>query len=491
MRILFLSSEVMPFAKTGGLADVAGALPIELTRIGHEIIVVMPRYKKVDINKYKLKQVVTDINVKVGDKNITGAAYIGKIPNSRTKIYFIENNDLFEREGLYGTNECEYKDYKDNSERFIFYSKAALELCKKLDWSPDIVHCNDWQTGVVPLLLKTLYKNDPLFKNSKSLFTIHNLAYQGIFDKEVIEQIGVSWDYFSFDKLEFWGKLSFLKGALIYADAINTVSIRYSKEIQTEEYGAGLDGVLQDRKKDLYGILNGIDYNFFNPMKDPNLHNNYNSRTLYHKEGNKEFLLRQLGLKYKKGVPLVSMITRLADQKGFDIFSEIAEKLFSLDIQLVVLGTGMDKYHKLLLKLEMEYPQKMKALLSYDPVLAQQIYAGSDIFLMPSHYEPCGLGQLISLKYGTIPVVRETGGLADTIVDFDLARDFEQDRGNGFTFSEYSSKNFFNTIIRSLKVYKDKNAWSKIQANAMKADFSWKVSARTYENLYKKISEKN
>ncbi|OGI12376.1 MAG: starch synthase [Candidatus Margulisbacteria bacterium GWF2_35_9] len=483
MKILFLSSEVIPFAKTGGLADVAGALPKALSKIGHDVVVVMPRYRQVNKEKYNLQLALTDLVVEVGDKQINGAAFSSVIPDSKTKVYFIENNDLYDRDGLYqvpGTD----KDYIDNDERFIYFSRAALDMCKRLNWKPDIIHCNDWQTGLVPVYIKTLYSIDPFYQGIKTILTIHNLGYQGVFEAESMSKTGLDESLFTMDKLEFWGKLNFLKAGLVYADFITTVSERYSQEIQTEEYGAGLNGLLNARKSSVSGIINGIDYNVFSPSNDPIIHKKYSLKTIVNKLDNKKYLLKQCGMRRKVGAPVLGIISRLVDQKGFDILAEIIDKLLHLNIQLIVLGTGEQKYHKLFSELQSKYPTKMSLQLKYDANLAQYIYAGSDMFIMPSKYEPCGLGQLISLRYGTIPVVRETGGLADTIVDFDLAKDFEQDKGNGFVFSKYDSQELYKTLLRAINVYSDEKAWKKIVSNAMKCDFSWKSSAQKYSQLY-------
>lgn len=483
MRILFVSSEVMPFSKTGGLADVAGALPAELTKLGHEVKVVTPRYKCVDKDNFGLKLAVSDINITLGEDTYAGAAYVSTLPGSKTNVYFIENDEFYQRDGLY---QKAGEDYEDNASRFIYFSRAALDLCKRLDWRPDVIHCNDWQTGLIPVYLKSVYADDPFYQGIRSVYTIHNLAYQGVFPKETMELTGLSWDYFTMDKVEFWGKLNFMKSGLVFADVITTVSEQYSREIQTEEYGCGLEGVLQGRQQDVFGIINGVDYKVFSPDKDKMIAKQYGVKTLEKKKDNKKALLKRVELPSKRGAAVIGMISRLADQKGFDLVAEIIEQLMGQNVQLVILGTGDAVYHKLLNDMEIKYPKQLRAVLAFDAKLAQQIYAGSDLFLMPSQYEPCGLGQLISLKYGTIPIVRETGGLADTITDFDLAKDFEHEKGNGFVFLDYEGQELFRTILRALVVYKDENAWNKIQHNAMRCDFSWKASAKKYETLYKK-----
>ncbi len=484
MKILFVASEVVPFAKTGGLADVAGALPKELTKLGHEVVVVMPRYKNIDKEQIKAEIAFENLEVHVGKNALNGAAYVAKVPGSKTPIYFIENNDLYDRDGLYGENGA---DYADNDDRFVYFSRAALLLAKRMNWKPDVIHCHDWQTGLIPAYLKEYSKIDPFFQNIKTLYTVHNLAYQGVFDKKLMEKIGLSWDYFSVDKLEFWGKVNFMKAALCFADKINTVSERYSKEIQSDEYGCGLHGVLSNRKEDLVGILNGIDYSVFSPSKDKLIAKKYTLATIEKKEDNKKALLKQIGLRSRKNTPVYGIVSRLAEQKGLDILSDIIEEFLQKNVHVVILGTGDPKYHESLKKLEEAYPTKFRVILKYDAALAQLIYAGSDFFLMPSRFEPCGLGQLISLKYGTIPVVRETGGLADTIVDFDMAKDFEQDKGNGFIFTDYTGNALLKAMMNSLMVYHDELAWKKIRSNAMTCDFSWKASAKKYVELYESM----
>ncbi len=461
----------------------AGALPAELTKLGHEVKVFTPRYKVVDKEKFKLKLAVSDLKVELGENEYNGAAYVSTLPGSKTNIYFIENDALYDRDGLYQQAGL---DYKDNAQRFIYFSRTALDLCKKLDWKPDVVHCNDWQTGLIPVYLKSIYATDPFFQGIRSMYTIHNLAYQGVFAKDVLELTGLPWEYFTMDRVEFWGKLNFMKSGLVFADIITTVSEQYSREIQTEEYGCGLEGVLQGRQSDLFGIVNGVDYKVFSPEKDTMIAKPYSLKTIEKKHDNKKALLKQVGLPTKRGAALIGMISRLADQKGFDLVAEMIEALMIQNVQLVILGTGDLKYHTLLKDLEIKYPKQLKAVLAFDAKLAQQIYAGSDFFLMPSQYEPCGLGQLISLKYGTIPIVRETGGLADTITDFDLAKDFEHELGNGFVFLDYSAQELLKTILRALTVYKDEKAWNKIRLNAMRCDFSWKASAKKYETLYRR-----
>lgn len=459
MKILFVSSEVVPFAKTGGLADVAGSLPLALEKLGLEVKICMPRYKMIKLS---------------ADKTVIGRAI---------DVLFVENEKLFGRDQLYGDR---FGDYPDNLERFAYFSKGVLETAKRINYRPDIIHCNDWQSSLIPVYLKTLYKNDEFFKNTRTVLTIHNLAYQGLFDRSQFPKTGLGWELFSMNGLEFYDKVNILKGGIEFSDYITTVSPTYSKEIQTKEFGCGLEGVLRARSDNLCGILNGIDYDIWNPDTDKFISKTYNAATVENKSANKENLQKESNLKADKNAPLIGVISRLADQKGFDLIAAIMEDMIKLRTQFIVLGTGDDKYHVLLEKMAKLYPKQTSINLKFDAVLAQKIYAGCDLFLMPSRYEPCGLGQIICLRYGTIPVVRSTGGLKDTIQEFDG----ETKRGNGFTFSEYSAPELFRAVKKALKVYKDKELWRALVKKAMGYDFSWDHSAKEYRDLYKKVLTK-
>ncbi|MFH2137163.1 MAG: glycogen synthase GlgA [Candidatus Omnitrophota bacterium] len=465
MKILFCSAEVVPFAKTGGLADVAGTLPPELAKLGVEIKIVLPRYKCIDANKFNLTKVVDNFSVaKLADK---------------VEVYFVENKKYFDRDGLY---QDKGKDFPDNLDRFTYYCAQTMKLLKVINFKPDIIHCNDWQTALIPVYLKTLYKNDPFYKNTKTVFTIHNLGYQGLFTKEEFSKTGLTEKEFSVGGLEFYGKTNLLKGGLLFADKITTVSSTYAQEIQTEEFGCGLEGILQNRKKDLLGILNGINYQEWDPLTNKALSYNYDVNTLDGKYENK-MQLQQLGnMKVDKNIPLFGMITRLADQKGLDIFAEIIDQICKLPLQFVLLGTGDQKYHEIFEELQKKCKNTFINL-TFDAALAYKIYAASDMFLMPSYYEPCGLGQLISLAFGTIPVVRKTGGLADTVVDYNQSKE----DGNGFVFSGYKSEELLEAIKRSLEVYKDSQQWNRLVVKAMNYDFSWGQSAKKYLHLYEEL----
>jgi starch synthase len=468
MKILFVSPEVVPFAKTGGLADVAGSLPKALKEIGHDVRVFMPRYRKV-----------------TGDrKPVTREVSEGRIPDSGVIVYFYENEEYFgSREELY---QVKGRDYPDNLERFTAFCQAALKFLKEINWRPDIVHCNDWQSALVIAYLKIIYKDDPFFQRTATVYSIHNMGYQGAFPKDKLPLTGLGWDQFVPDKLEFWGNIALTKAGFVYADVINTVSETYAKEIQTPEYGHGLEGLLRSRTRDVYGIVNGLDYDVWNPATDPQIVKRYNRMTLSLKVENKIALQKEQDLPQRKTIPLMGMISRLADQKGFDILAGAIEDILHLHCQLVILGTGEPKYHELLKKMKEKYPEHIGVNLGFDAALAERIYAGSDLFLMPSKYEPCGLGQLISFRYGTVPIVRSTGGLADTVKEFDP----KTGEGDGFTFSQYASKALLSAVKKALQTYEKKSIWKILQEKVMDYDYSWDASAKTYVSLYLKALAK-
>ncbi len=485
MKILLAASEVVPFAKTGGLADVAGALPKALTALGHDVRVILPKYKAVDDKKFSLKTVIEKMDVPVGEMLYACKVKSSVIPNTSIPVYFIEENSFFNRDELYRTKAG---DFPDNLERFTLYSRGVLELVKRLNWQPDVIHCNDWQTALIPTYIKTLYWTDPFYKDIATIFTIHNLAYQGVFHRESLRVTGLGWDVFTPDKLEFWGQINLMKAGLVYSDILNTVSQQYSKEIQTgDEYGRGLEGVLKYRSNDLFGIVNGIDYEEWSPSVDTVLApNHYSASSISKKAVIKKMLTEKVGLPFQEKVPVLGLISRLDDQKGLDLIAAITKDLMKLDLQLVILGTGEQKYHDLFTQLKKDYPAKAGVTLGFFNDLAHFIYGGSDFFLMPSRFEPCGLGQLISLSYGTIPIVRKTGGLADTITEFNP----KTGKGNGFVFSEYDPKALLATVQRGLAVYKNASQWTSLVKAAMQNDFSWKVSAQKYADLYQKAINK-
>lgn len=476
MKVALISSEVVPFAKVGGLADVAGSLPKALEKNGIDVKVFLPKYKKIEEEKFGLKKIASFVSVPIKDTVKNAHIWEGKIGEG-VQVFLIENEEYFGRDNIYG--------YYDDPERYIFFSRATIEALKRLGFAPDVIHANDWQTGLIPVYLKTLYKADEFFKETGTLYTIHNLAYQGVTDKEHILTANLPWSIFNIDGIEYYGNMNIMKGGILFSEAINTVSKRYAEEIQTPQYGEGLEGVLLSRKDRLFGIINGIDYEVWNPETDKDIKANYNIHNIEKKIENKHALKEENGFNSPDTIPLFGLISRLVDQKGLDILLEGLDEIMSLDLEFVILGTGDEKYHIALKEMVNKYPNKLRAHIMFDPHLARRIYAGVDFFLMPSRFEPCGLGQLISLRYGTIPVVRKTGGLADTVIPFDP----ERKTGNGIVFEKYSKDALVDAIRRAVKLYEDKENMKKCQINAMSADYSWNRSANEYIELYKKVKE--
>ncbi len=456
------ASEVVPFAKTGGLADVAGALPLALEKEGQEVIIIMPRYKAIDAAKFNLKKIKEGVLTGILGKNI--------------KVYFIENDAYFNRDGLYGDKNG---DHPDNLDRFAYYCRKSLDLLKEINFKPDIIHCHDWQSSLIPVFLEAVYAKDPFYRNIRTILTIHNIGYQGLFSKEEFSKLGLDWSLFSVEGMEFYGKVNVLKGGMLFSDLINTVSPTYAREIQTKEFGFGLEGVLNKRRASVFGILNGLDYDIWNPETDKFIAKNFSSENPEGKAKDKEDLESLCKLPLKKNVPLFGIVSRLAEQKGFDILAEGIDQICKMDIQMVILGTGDLKYHQVMQEMVAKYPKVISLNLKFDDPLAHKIYAGSDIFLMPSRYEPCGLGQLISLRYGAIPLVFKTGGLADTV-----------NSQNGFIFDKYSKDELVKTINKSIAAFKEKAKWNELVKKAMKCNFSWEASAKKYLELYAKAKEK-
>jgi len=482
VRVLMVSPEAVPFAKTGGLADVAGALPKALKNTGVDVALVMPKYRDVDEERFSLRETGITIKVPIAGGSKKATVLKGKIEGN-IPVYFIRNDKYYDRKELYGTA---HGDYPDNAERFVFFSRAVLELSKAIDFKADVIHCNDWQTALIPVYIKTLYKDDLFFSETATVLTVHNLGYQGLFWHFDMHLTGLGWDLFTPEGIEFFGKINFLKGGLVFSDIITTVSKGYSREIQTEELGHGLEGVLSQRKNVLYGIVNGIDYDEWDPATDTYITTNYSPEDIKGKAICKSELQRLYSLPVKKETPLIAMISRLAGQKGFDLIEGAIDELMAMDLQVVFLGTGDRKYQELLEEIGSRYPKKAGVKIGYDVALAHKIEAGADVFLMPSRYEPCGLNQLYSLKYGTIPVVRATGGLDDTIKNFNP----RTGNGNGFKFRDYSSDALLKCVSKAVELYKDKRRWKKIMQNAMACDFSWEHSAKEYVKVYNKALTK-
>lgn len=476
MRIVFAASEMAPFAKTGGLADVTGSLPKEIQSLGEEVICFLPKYKKVDASRWPIKEAIDRLQIPVGSEIETGRVHRIDDP-SGLQVFLIDQPEYYSRDELYGTP---LGDYPDNDRRFVFFQRGVLEALRKLELKSDVIHCHDWQTGLIPAYLKTLYADDPFFAKTKTVFTIHNLGYQGNFPPDSLPVTSLGWKEFRLERLEFYGKVSFLKGGLVYADALTTVSPRYAQEIQTQEFGCGMEGVLHTRKEDLTGVINGIDPAEWNPETDPDIPARFSPKRPEGKWLNKKVLQKENRFKVNERTLLCGMVTRMADQKGLDILAAAVEGLVKRGVQLVLLGTGEEKYQQIFREFAKRHPNQVAVHILFDPKLAKRIYAGSDIFLMPSRYEPCGLGQLISLRFGTVPLVKYTGGLADTVEDFNP----QTGEGTGFVFKEHQAQAFLKTIDRALGVFGDPPLWVKLMKNGMKQDFSWAVSAKNYVELY-------
>ena len=482
MKVLIASPEVFPFVKTGGLADVTGSLPKALNELGVETRVILPKHKGIEQLGFPMKYKGFKFSYPVSQYSVEGE--IVETVYDGVTAYLVEKDDYYYRNYLYSTPDG---DYLDNAERFVFFAKSILEAIKTTGFIPDVLHCNDWETALAPVFLRTLYKDDPSLSRLATLFTIHNLGYQGLFWQYDMHLLNVGWEFFAPDYLEFYGKINFLKGGIVFSDIINTVSRKYSEEIQTPEFGHGLDGILRTRQNDLFGIVNGIDYEDWNPAKDKLIPYTYSTDDLSGKQMCKKELQKAFGLPQNPDVPLVATISRLAEQKGFDLIAEALEKMVSFGVQYAILGTGERKYHDLLQGLANRFPQSFALQIAYNNTLAHLIEAGADMYLMPSQYEPCGLNQLYSLKYGTVPIVRGVGGLEDTIIDYDA----EPGRGTGFKFYPLTSEALLETVSRALAVYKDRKKWLDLVIRDMKSDFSWETSAKAYIDLYRRAIQKH
>jgi starch synthase len=480
MKILFASPEAVPFAKTGGLADVAGTLPKVLAQMGHEVNLILPKYRGIDGRRFPASSAGMVLKVPVSQKVISGEVYaLDMAPHFRALL--VRKDAYYDRDHLYGSPSG---DYEDNAERFIFFCRAALEAARSL--RPDIIHSHDWQSGLVPVYLKTLYAADPLLARVPSVFTIHNIAYQGLFWHYDLPLTNLGWELFTPQALEFYGKLNFLKGGIVFADAVTTVSRKYMEEIQSAEFGAGLEGVLRDRRADLYGILNGVDYDDWSPARDSWIRTPYDAGRLAGKKECKRDLQEAFGLPGDGKIPVIGIISRLVEQKGFDLIAAAMDELLLEGVQLAVLGSGEEKYQTLLKSLAQKNPGRIGLKIGFDNPLAHKIEAGADMFLMPSRFEPCGLNQIYSLKYGTVPIVRAVGGLDDTIEDYRP----ETGLGTGFKFKEYTSARMMEAVRRALEVYRERPAWEKLMIRGMAADFSWDRSARAYADLYRDLLRK-
>lgn len=480
MKIVSVASEAIPFAKTGGLGDVAGTLPLELQKLGHEVSVFLPRYKSIDPEKWGLKPVIDRMEIQLGGDKQTGRILRYDHP-SGVQFYFVDQPEFFSRPEFYGTL---LGDYPDNDRRFVFFQRAVLETLRSLNLRPHIIHCHDWQTGLIPAYIKTIYAKD--FDKTKTVFTIHNLAYQGNFPPDSLPMTGLSWDQFKMEKLEFYGKVSFIKGGIVYSDLVTTVSPSYAEQIQTKEFGCGLEGVLAARALNIFGVTNGIDYKEWNPETDKDIASHYGAATLSKKQGNKHELQKENAFKVDSDIPVFGIVSRLVDQKGMDILIPVLQEIREWDIQFVLLGTGEDKYHQIFREIAKKTKGHFGIHILFDPKMAKRIYAGADMILVPSHYEPCGLAQMIALRYGTIPVVRATGGLADTVEEFDL----KTGQGNGFRFDDYSPEAFLTALKNAIKIFKEKKSWETLMKNALASDYSWTHSAKRFVELFEEVQKK-
>ncbi|WP_211747824.1 glycogen synthase GlgA [Paenibacillus sp. Marseille-Q4541] len=478
MNVLFVAAEGHPFIKTGGLADVIGALPQALTK-DVDVRVILPKYKGIP-ERYKEKMEPIEVtDVYVGwRKQYCG---VEQLVHQGVTFYFIDNEYYFGRDGIYG--------YSDDGERFAFFNRAVLEVIPLLDFNPEVIHCHDWHTAMIPLLKKAHFDHIAAYQSIKTVFTIHNLLYQGIFPYEVhSDLLALDSRYFTSDGVEYYGNLNFMKAGLVYSDHVTTVSPTYAEEIKTSHYGYGLDGLLRSIDGRLTGIVNGIDTDSYNPETDEEITATYSKQQLEQKALNKIALQKELGLPVRPDVPVIAMVTRLVESKGLDLVSRVLDELLYYDdIQFILLGTGEESYEHWFREAEKRYPLKMSAQIRFNEGLSRRFYAGSDMFLMPSQFEPCGISQLLALQYGSIPIVRETGGLNDTVQAYNEV----SGEGTGFTFTNYNAHDMLHTIRRAESFFTQEEHWNKIRNNAMSGDYSWEVSARAYLDIYETITEQN
>ncbi len=484
MKIALAATEVAPYAKTGGLADVMGSLPKALEKLGCEVKVFMPKYSQIDENKHKLtyQNTIGEMPIRVAGQVRSVHVQTGKINGA--EIYFIDCPHYYYRRYIYTMD-------RDEDERFILFCKAVIETLQRIGWAPDVIHCNDWQTGLIPLLMKDNYKWDRLFDNTATLMSIHNIAYQGRFPKNSLFKAELKESYyFPEGPIEFHDTFSFLKTGIVFSEIISTVSETYAQEILRSEYGLGMESVLWPRRNDLFGVLNGADYDHWNPEDDIHIPFHYSASDLSNKMKNKEFLIEHTHLPFDTSKPLIGIVSRLVAQKGFDLVADAIHELMDLDAQWIILGSGEDRYEEMFASLSRSMPRKVWAYIGFNNELAHLIEAGADMFLMPSRYEPCGLNQIYSLKYGTVPIVRKTGGLADTVQDWDEFKSMGQELGDGFSFNDATGYALYTTVQRAIETFKNKETWRKIQQNGMKRDYSWTVSAKKYVTLYELATKK-
>ncbi|MFQ5730831.1 MAG: glycogen synthase GlgA [Planctomycetaceae bacterium] len=488
MRIVLASSEAVPFSKTGGLADVATALAKSLAERGHDVFLVVPNHHRHGRAKTPpMEPTGKTVAVPVAAKTVTGAILQTRLPGSDVTFLLIDQPAYFDRPGLYQDDGA---DYPDNCERFSFFSRAVMEACRVLEIAPDVIHANDWQTGLVPALLNVEYSRQPAFAETAGVFTIHNMAFQGRFWHWDMLLTGLDWKYFNWKQMEYFGDLNLMKTGVVFADMVTTVSPTYATEIQTAEYGAGLDGVLRSRAADLVGILNGVDTDVWDPQTDAALPRNYAAETVTEgKSACKRDLQGDRNLEVRDDVPLFGMISRMTAQKGLDLISQCADRMLRQNVQLSFLGRGDGRYEQFLTDLSTRYPRQVSTTIGFDEELAHRIEAAADAYLMPSRFEPCGLNQMYSLRYGTVPIVRSVGGLADSVVDTNDETLAER-RATGFRFDEYRSAAFSERFDRAVELYRDKNTWKQLAQTGMRQDLSWNRSAAEYETVYRRARDK-
>ncbi len=479
MHIAFVASECVPFSKTGGLADVVGALPRALAGLGHQVSVYLPRYRQTKLADPQT--VVRSITVPFDDQ-YRFASVVNAGNSAGVRCYFVDYPPYFDRDALYGTSAG---DYPDNAERFALFSRAVLEASKILG-VPNVFHCHDWQSALLPVMLRTLYAEDPAFREVATVFTIHNMGYQGLFPSDILPLLMLPWDLLTISKMEFFGQVNFLKGALVFSDFITTVSKKYSQEIQTTEFGFGLEGVLRNRAATVAGILNGVDYEEWSPQTDKFAAAKYSPQDLSGKRQCKQDLLHAFGVSNADlTLPVIGIVSRFAAQKGFDLIAQVMDRLAREEMIVVALGAGDKPYEEMFQRLNKQFPNKIAVKVAYDNAVAHKIEAGADMFLMPSKYEPCGLNQIYSLKYGTVPVVRATGGLDDTIEPWDA----RTGKGTGFKFTDSNGEALLATIKQALVAYRDQSSWQTLMRNGMSRDFSWGASAREYGKIYERVRQ--
>ena len=480
LRVIFVSAEVAPFAKSGEMADVASALPKYLSYLGMEVSVFMPNYRRPEIESLSKEIVASDLSISLGKSRAKARVYKSEL--GKYDVYFIDNPKYFLRENIYGTGKGEYL---DNDERFVFFNRAVLEFLFKEKISADIIHCNNWPTALIPVLLKTQYARKSRLCEAATVMTLHNISYQGEFPPETLSLTGLNWSYISPTQLSLNGKFNFLKAGILFSDAINTVSASYKREILTKKHGFGLEGLLNEKRGDFSSIRNGVDYEVWDPEKDPYIESNYSASNMEGKDVNKCDLSREFGLTIGPEVPLVSVVSYMTANKGFDILLEAMDELMKMDLGFVILGFGDEQYERAFLSLQKQNPGRLAVKVDMNPALMHKVAAGADIVLIPSRYEPCGLNQLYSFRYGSVPVVRATGGLRETVKPFNA----KTLKGNGFVFKEYSSVALVEAVQRALRFYKKPKLWKKVIQNGLKEDFSWERAARRYVKLYERSIE--